>query len=89
MAKWPNWKELKKTLDDPERREELRRNLQTGAERGRDGAAKRLAGPAAHLRDVGSQFKAGLTEPEPAQQPDPASPTSSAPETDPPATPAP
>jgi hypothetical protein len=89
MAKWPNWKELKKTLDDPERREELRRNLQAGAERGRDGAAKRLSGPAAHLRDVGSQFKAGLTEPEPIQQPDAAPPTSSAPQPDPPAAPAP
>ena len=62
MPNWPNWRELKKTIDDPERREELRANLQRGAERGRDSATKRLAGPAAHLRNVGEQFKAALND---------------------------
>ena len=62
MVKLPNWKEIKKTLDDPEKREELRENIQRTAERGRDSATKRLSGPAAHLRNVGAQFKSGLTE---------------------------
>ncbi len=62
MAKWPNWREVKKTLDDPEKREELRANLQRGAEKGRDTASKRLAGPAAHLRNVGAQFKSALND---------------------------
>jgi hypothetical protein len=65
MVKLPNWREIKKTLDDPEKREELRENIQRTAERGRDGATKRLSGPAAHLRNVGAQFKSGLTESEP------------------------
>ncbi len=65
MAKWPNWKQLKQSLDDPAQRDEMREKLQTGLERGRDGAVQRLRGPAGHLRNVGAQFKAGLTEPDP------------------------
>jgi hypothetical protein len=65
MAKWPNWKQLKQSLDDPAQREEMREKLQTGLERGRDSATQRLRGPAGHLRNVGAQFKAGLTEPDP------------------------
>jgi hypothetical protein len=72
MAKLPSWKDLKNAAKiDPERAEELRRNAQRGAERGRQGVAKRLAGPAAHLKTVGSQFRAGLTEPEPATAAEP------------------
>jgi hypothetical protein len=72
MVKLPNWKEIKKTLDDPQKREELRENIQRTAERGRDEATKRLSGPAAHLRNVGSQFKSGLTEAESAADAAPA-----------------
>ena len=60
MPKWPNWRELKKTVEDPQRREELLHNVQSGVERGRDEAAKRLSGPASHLRKAGSQFMAGF-----------------------------
>jgi hypothetical protein len=60
MVKLPNWKELKNRLEDPQQREELRDNVQRGVDRGRENAAKKLAGPASHLRNIGSQFKAGL-----------------------------
>jgi hypothetical protein len=73
MAKWPNWKQLKQSVEDPAQREEMREKLQTGLERGRDGAVQRLRGPAGHLRNVGAQFKAGLTEPDP--EPDAVPPT--------------
>jgi hypothetical protein len=91
MVKLPNWKEIKKTLDDPQKREELRENIQRTAERGRDEATKRLSGPAAHLRNVGSQFKSGLTEAEPAADaapaPAPGNPPTATPPPPPPAQP--
>jgi hypothetical protein len=79
MVKLPNWKDLKNRLDDPEQREQLRDNVQRSVERGRENAAKRLAGPAAHLRNVGSQFKSGLSESEPPVPPAPSAPPDAAP----------
>ncbi len=67
MGKWTNWKELKKTATDPERVEQVRR----GIDNGRRGVAARLAGPAAHLRTVGQEFKAGLSTPETPEPPAP------------------
>jgi hypothetical protein len=66
MGNWPNWKDLKKSAKiDPAKAEELRRGLDNG----RRSIAARLAGPAAHMRTVGQEFKAGLTEPEPPATP--------------------
>jgi hypothetical protein len=80
MVKLPNWKDLKNRLEDPQRREELLENVQRGVDRGRENAAKKLSGPAAHLRNVGSQFKSGLTETD-----EPAAPPSAPPAAAPPA----
>jgi hypothetical protein len=84
MVKLPNWKDLKNRLEDPQKREELLENVQRGVDRGRENAAKKLSGPASHLRNVGSQFKAGLTDPDPTPTP-PAAPA--APATNPPSPP--
>jgi hypothetical protein len=73
MVKLPKWTELKKQATDPARVEEARRAV----EHGRQGLAKRLAGPAAHLKNVGQEFKAGLTTPE-ASAADPTPPTAPA-----------
>jgi hypothetical protein len=74
MGNWPNWKELKKSAKvDPQRVEEVRR----GIDQGRKSLAERLSGPAQHLRTVGSEFKAGLTQPEPVAEPAAESPTES------------
>jgi len=68
----PKWKDLKNAAKvDPDRAADLRRGAQRGVEQGRAGLAKRLAGPAAHLRTVGSEFKAGLTETETAAAAEP------------------
>ena len=76
MVKLPKWKELKESAKvDPAKAEELRRGLETGFEKGRKGLASRLAGPAAHLKNVGSEFKSGLTQSEvPASPAPPAAP---------------
>lgn len=89
MVKLPNWKELKNRLEDPQQREELREKVQRGVDQGRESAAKRLAGPAAHLKNVGSQFKAGINQAEPSGPPGSAQPPAPAGPIDPPAPPAP
>jgi hypothetical protein len=76
----PKWRDLKNAAKvDPDRAAELRRGAQRGVEQGRAGLAKRLAGPAAHLRTVGSEFKAGLTQPEPTSSPEAAAQPAAAP----------